>query len=94
MHVCVCVEIHRSIEPQPQPQHWRNYMKYQTKSRPHIKRQTDLKLARRLLLWQITDSNKLCSGQLLCAISFYYISRFFSLSICVCIFIFIMFHFV
>lgn len=48
-----------------QPQQCRNYMKFQTESRSHITRQTDLKLAvPGLLLWQITNSNKLCSGQL------------------------------
>lgn len=63
-------------------------MKFQTESRSHITRQTDLKLAvPGLLLWQITNSNKLCSGQrqLLCAISFYYISP---VCVCVCVFLF------
>lgn len=47
-----------------QPQQCRNYMKFQTESRSHITRRTDLKLAvPGLLLWQITNSNKLCSGQ-------------------------------
>lgn len=78
----------RRQQQQHPPQQCRNYMKFQTDSRSHITRQTDLKLAVWLLLWQITDSNKLCSGQLastLCAISFYYISRV-CLSVCVYVF--------